>query len=138
MLLTFKKHYDDGSATHFETDIKSGLKKHTIREDAHNRWKAGNKIHFWSGNPRNTHLNPFPFNVEGCDTCISTQEIFIHPDFGPSGGIYSFVVVDNRQLSPDEVLVLALNDGFASARQFYKYFGKDFTGKIIHWTDLKY
>ena len=36
------------------------------------------------------------------------------------------------------MLNLVQNDGFASISDFLKFFNKDYTGKIIHWTDLKY
>ncbi len=38
----------------------------------------------------------------------------------------------------DEMNQLALNDGFDNVQDFFVYFNEDFTGKIIHWTDLKY
>ena len=41
--------------------------------------------------------------------------------------------------STDPVIeALVQNDGFDSADDFFSYFNKDFKGKIIHWTDLKY
>lgn len=130
MLLTFSK-------DRFELFIKSGIKIHSIREDKSNRWKQGMKIHLWRGNPRNVSQNPYSF---GERVCISMQKIFIHPDFGPSGGLYSFVTIDGRQITGDELEQLARNDGFSSVRQFFLWFKKtgDFTGKIIHWTDKKY
>lgn len=132
MLLTFSK-------DQFMHKIKAGIKIHTIREDKGNRWKKGMKIHLWRGNPRNVSKNPYSF---GKRMCFSTQKVFIHADFGPSGGLYTFVKVDDRQLSLKEVDQLAINDGFESSRQFYKWFsgklGGDFSGKIIHWTDLEY
>jgi len=128
MILTFSK-------DRFVFLYKAGKKIHTIREDKTNRWKSGRKIHLWRGNPRNVSKQPYSFGEE---TCISTQEIFIHCDFGPSAGLYRFVIIDGRQLSGDELEQLAINDGFASARQFFKWFKSDFSGKIIHWTDLKY
>jgi hypothetical protein len=33
---------------------------------------------------------------------------------------------------------LATNDGFDTVDEFFQWFNEDFTGKIIHWTDLKY
>ena len=33
---------------------------------------------------------------------------------------------------------LAYNDGFESVEAFFNYFCKDFKGKIIHWTNLRY
>lgn len=38
----------------------------------------------------------------------------------------------------DNILKLANNDGFDTVEDFFAYFNKDYTGKIIHWTDLKY
>jgi len=57
MLLTF-------SRTTFRDRIRSGIKVHTIRDDKTNRWKVGNKIHFWLGNPRNTRGKTNPINLE--------------------------------------------------------------------------
>lgn len=37
-----------------------------------------------------------------------------------------------------DITELVLNDGFESTEQFFSWFSKGFTGKIIHWTDLKY
>ena len=33
---------------------------------------------------------------------------------------------------------IARNDGFDSINEFFDFFDKDFSGKIIHWTDKKY
>ena len=48
------------------------------------------------------------------------------------------VIIDGRYLNYDEIKILSLNDGFDSVQQFFKWFNKDFEGKIIHWTKLKY
>lgn len=40
MILTF-------SQRRMEQRIISGIKRTTIRTDAHNRWKPGRYIHFW-------------------------------------------------------------------------------------------
>jgi|SRR5690606_29672732 len=66
MLLTFKKHFPflsksgDKIETGFVDKIIWGPKAHTFRVG--NRWKPGDKIHFWSGNPRNVKQSPFAFN----------------------------------------------------------------------------
>ena len=66
MLLTFKKHFPflsesgDKIETGFVDKIIWGPKAHTFRVG--NRWKHGDKIHFWSGNPRNVKQNPYAFN----------------------------------------------------------------------------
>ena len=36
------------------------------------------------------------------------------------------------------IKILAKNDGFDSVDDFFKWFDKDFNGKIIHWTNKKY
>lgn len=131
MLLTFSK-------DRFVYLISAEVKIHSIREDKGSRWKEGMKIHMWRGNPRNVKSSPYEFNTD--HVCVSTQKIFIHPDFGPSGGLYSVVKIDGRQIVGNELEELAKNDGFSSARQFFLWFKKtgDFTGKIIHWTNHKY
>jgi len=66
--------------------------------------------------------------------CISTQRIQIA--YKKHHAI--FVYIDGRKLMPMEVLKLARNDGFESLHEFFKWFDKDFTGKIIHWSNKKY
>jgi hypothetical protein len=34
--------------------------------------------------------------------------------------------------------VIARKDGFDTLEDFLDWFSEDFTGKLIHWTDLKY
>lgn len=38
----------------------------------------------------------------------------------------------------DLIEKIAINDGFDSVDDFFSWFKDDFTGKIIHWTNLKY
>jgi len=103
-------------------------KIHTIRKDVHNRWVAGRDIHFVI-NPR----SPNYFQFAPVFKCVSVQAIKIR---------YSkteiTVLVDNKMISGPSVQQLAINDGFDSMNDFFAYFNKDFTGKIIHWTDLTY
>ena len=61
MILGFKKQ--------FPPMILVGTKIHTIREDKHDRWKAGNKIHFATG-IRTKNYNQFYSGV-----CKSVQAI---------------------------------------------------------------
>lgn len=42
------------------------------------------------------------------------------------------------RLKRSQIEELAMNDGFESVDQFFAWFNKDWKGKIIHWTDLKY
>lgn len=103
-------------------------KIHTIREDAHDRWKAGNDIHFVINN-----RTPDRFQFAPVVKCISTQSIKIKHT---AAKIH--VIVDNKILNQSETETLAINDGFESLDDFFKYFKKSFSGKIIHWTDKKY
>ena len=59
MILTF-------SSPDFVEAITAGTKIHTIRLDKTLRWKAGNKIQFWKGNPRNVKSNPYQFGTGIC------------------------------------------------------------------------
>lgn len=99
-------------------------KIHTIRIDEHDRWKANNKIDFWI-NTRTKNM----FRFAPILKCRSIQNIFFEGQD---------VYVDGKELSDKEVSELAQNDSFNSIDDFFKWFGADYTGKIIHWTDKKY
>jgi hypothetical protein len=115
-------------------------KRHTIREDKSNKWKAGNDIHMVINN-----RTPDRFQFAPTIKCISTQLIWIK-------SLEKKILVENyiddnktipdnffwKELQEDEVLSLIKNDGFDSVDEFWNYFNKDFSGKIIHWTNLKY
>ena len=124
MILGFKKR--------FVPLILIRSKKHTIREDQHNRWKAGIKIHMATGVRTKDYKC---FNDK--DTCKSTQEILISWIRRQGKTTYA-VYVDWICLSEKEVETLAINDGFESIKDFLLWFNDDFQGKIIHWTDLRY
>jgi hypothetical protein len=161
MILSFTTQWKDGTPTRFPERIWEGLNKHfhhiltrsgvdamiakgykfdisgeynpkihTIREDETNRWKEGNNIHF-----RIFNRTPKTHQFAPVLTCISTQKISIIKGFN---GKYGSVYVDGKALSPFEIKHLAINDGFDSTGEFFKVFNGYFTGKIIHWTDLKY
>jgi hypothetical protein len=120
-------------------------KLHTIRKDTSNRWKAGSDIHFVINN-----RTPERFQFAPVVKCVSTQKIRIKRltakevnIFSPKDIIWSFrnhfiVSVDDQLLSRENIKALAINDGFNSVHDFFEYFNTDFTGKIIHWTNLKY
>lgn len=111
-------------------------KKHTIRKDEHNIWKAGMKIHFVINNRTKKRFQFAPVMV-----CKSVQRIEIrYTHHETKIGTFECVAVriDGRFLDYYEIEKLAINDGFSSFGHFLKWFDNDFTGKIIHWTDLKY
>lgn len=126
MLLTFTK-------PQFKDLIKQGIKRHTIREDKHNRWKVGMKIHFWLGNPRNTRTKnkPHPFG-EG----VVSELAFIK--IRPKNNIVkiSYDQVNWGTFSDNQSLNdIAVNDGFENWEQMKDFFANDFEGKMIFWKD---
>lgn len=115
--------------------VECSPKLHTIREDSKNRWKAGNDIHFVINNRTKYRLQFMPVLK-----CISTQSIVISYDEDQceKDCMEPSIRIDGRLLKLHEVESLAVNDGFNTVEDFFKYFNSDFTGKIIHWTKMKY
>ena len=133
-------------------------KIHTIREDKADLWKPGRKI-----NPVVFNRTKDRFQFAPVLECKSVQVINI--SYVNTVGVYNVktntdlrvvVAVDGKVAvydvwEFDEVLPafekvrdkigmeeLAQNDGFNSVQEFFWYFNKDFTGKIIHWIELDY
>lgn len=127
MLLTFSK-------DKFVQLIKDGVKIHTIRRDENRRWRAGMKIHFWRGNPRNVKSGPYPF---GEVRCTGVQEVVIKKPCDLSMTIF----INGRELSREEIRELSESDGL-TPRGLRDWFLPDgvnkFTGRIIHWTEKRY
>lgn len=128
-------------------DYKIGnrpAKLHTIRKDEKDRWKAGKDIHMVINNrtPKRCQFAPVV-------KCVSTQEIKITWEVIDQEEIMAKVYIEDklyghalyrncRLHAHAGINTLALNDGFKSVEAFLEYFSEDFTGKIIHWTNLKY
>ena len=55
-----------------------------------------------------------------------------------NGNVIPAIKIDGKYLDRNEFNKLAQNDGFNSESDFFKWFHKDFKGKIINWTDLRY
>lgn len=108
-------------------------KKHTIRADNANRWKEGNLIH-----PVINNRTPQRFQFAPTFKCTGVQKIEIGNPFPKNPNYTGNVWVDGRKLNSIEMHDLAINDGFDSVEHFFQWFSEDFTGKIIHWTDLRY
>ena len=117
-------------------------KKHTLREDKNDNWKDGNDIHFWIN-----FRTKDQFQFAPVIKCSSVQKIDIK--YNPGGGVNVFI--DDKffhyqtsfglswsKETAMKMKQLAINDGFPDVKSFFSWFNKDFTGKIIHWTDLKY
>jgi len=123
----------------FEEPILAEIKLHTIREDKHGRWHAGRAIHMATG-VRTKHYNCFKQKE-----CISTQAIKFKwhepTKKAPDRWCNILVSVNHcgyKLLSYREIERLAINDGFKTVADLLIWFNKDFKGKIIHWTNLKY
>lgn len=128
MVLNFLKGFAvDGKRkpTNFEEKIKKGIKLHTIRWDEKGRWKEGNKIHFSTG-ARTSKYNCFKKGK-----CTGTQAVEIKD---------RDVRVDGLKMTWDEIEDLAINDGFDDIADFWAWFDQysPFSGKLIHWTELRY
>jgi len=131
MLLTFSKE-------HFLQQIVRGTKIHTIRQDKHNRWKVGNKIHFWMGNPRNTNCKkkPYPFATGLVSRVEDIRMDFAIPEDWQPDVVY---IGENIILrSPEELNDLAVNDGFEDWAKMKLFFNSEnqFFGKIIFWKNF--
>ena len=124
MILTYSKEQ-------FKNKIQAGVKIHTLRIDKTDRWKEGMNIQMWMHNPRNISKHPYCFNDK--NICTGWQRIWIHP--ASQTGLILHDNIWDYFLNFDE---LAENDGFESVRQFWTWFNKEESYKIIHWTDYRY
>lgn len=124
-------------------------KIHTIREDKHDRWKAGMMIDFVVNN-RTPQRRVFAPRLQ----CISTQKIRIEKEiFNPK--LYSKVWnlkrfqiwIDNEPFGDhgslpydeDAVEYIAHHDGFQFDLEFMDWWpAGEWEGKIIHWTPFRY
>lgn len=140
--------FDLGHEHEFDLDKLCSCepKLHTIREDKNNRWKSGNNIHFFINNRTK---NAFQFAP--VLPVVSVQKVEIEYLFKTDEEKEVCVCIDSvpravvriyhgkvTSCSAGIVRKLAQNDGFDTIEDFLAYFNEDFTGKIIHWTDLRY
>ncbi len=105
-------------------------KLHTIREDKGNRWKEGMLMHMVIGNRTPNRFQFAPLVEVTRIQVIDIDNLFLEK---------KLVSIDGRALEEDEIRILALNDGFDHLDDFWDFFkGSLFSGKLIHWTKLKY
>ena len=125
----------------FPEKIINGTKIHTIREDAIGRWKAGMKIQFATG------AGTKAYNQFHEAECTGVQDIEIK--YTDNRGAVKIYIDGNhlgtwhrfmppRSVNVADVLRLAVNDGFEGVSELLNWFQRDFKGKIIHWTDVRY
>lgn len=116
-------------------------KKHTLRHDPKDRWKVGMKIH-----PVINNRTKNRFQFAPVLEVKSIQKIEIKYTESSSGSPLIYIGIDNKCFDTYNMVFsafgnvekLAINDGFPSVEAFFAWFNKDFSGKIIHWTDYAY
>lgn len=115
-------------------------KIHTIRRDPHNRWKAGRKIEMVYRGAGYRIIDHFNKGIPELEKCVSVQRIEIKWEsfIGLEKPALNVQIDNGRSLTTEEITRLARNDGFKDIEQFCKWFSKDFTGKIIHWSSMRY
>ena len=111
-------------------------KLHTIREDKKDRWKVGAKIDFFI-NCRQKDMFRFApvlpvISIQKVEIYHNAQSMWNDTIARPT------IYIDGYDLHPDKIRQLAQNDGFDTIEDFFAYFNKDYVGKLIHWTDLRY
>lgn len=133
----------------FDNSINHLPKIHTIRKDEKNEWEEGIMIDFFiNANAKDM------FQFAPSIPVISTQDIFMTCR-GSSleitiAKVGSYMGGEDFYLDAVQQGTLAINDGFEDYNDFRNYFieainehGKKtgnywFSGKIIHWTNLRY
>ncbi len=122
-------------------------KLHTIREDPKNLWVPGRKIHMVVFNRTKNRFQFAPvLEVKSVQYFQIIRFNYITNEDSPTvyigdtkEDVMPFYFDDPKaSYGIDDMKKLALNDGFNSIDHFFKWFNSDFTGKIIHWTDLRY
>lgn len=137
-------------------------KRHTIRIDASDKWKAGRSIQMVYRGAGYKIKNEFNNGFPDLQRCVSVQKITIKwsKDKSELGKIADMLGIDHKDVEVhiddrwyasvrfndgfaghnhrDVEAMLYQNDGFDNLFDFFNYFNKDFIGKIIHWTDLRY
>lgn len=153
MILRFKTHLK-GKPTYFlqkilalacvSPDLNRFIKpkKHTIRKG--DRWRAGMSIQMAMGG-RFTPYVQFNKNEPQLEKCISTQKIEIkYPEHEFTYPKIPKIFINDMKFDyrvEEDMKVLnelAVNDGFDNFEEFLEWFSEDFSGQIIHWTDLVY
>lgn len=136
----------------YETHIKYFAKKdqelkpklHSFREDKNDRWKPGVMIDFFINTrtkdmfrfaPRIPVVSTQKVEIRWSGGQINTVEIWIDKECYVQNYAPDYNWSSQRQ---ERMETLAYNDGFDTVEEFLAYFNTNFSGKIIHWTDLKY
>lgn len=130
-------------------------KRHTIRHDKHNRWKAGRSIQMVYRGPKYSIADHFNKDISELDECKTVQRItlkyrrpsWLQKQYGDAippftlkiKNQFLYVYIDDKLIGHKTLKELAINDGFNSIGEFLRYFKKSIHNwRILHWTTLKY
>lgn len=145
--------------------IKKYPKIHTMRADPTNRWKAGRKIEMVYRGAGYKIIDHFNKGIPELEVCTGVQKVEIkwrvNKDFFNRKEVDVFVdkrlvlecsfnesfigathhysrgkgIIEISSMNGD---LIAVNDGFSGLHDFFRWFNKDWEGKIIHFTDFRY
>ena len=130
-----------------ESNLKPDFtpKIHTFRADPHNRWKAGMKVSMVYRGAGYKILDWFNEGIPELDTIKSIQKIKIKwiditvTIEGEKKNMQTpCFFIDEKEQDLRNFDKIIINDGFSSMKQFSKWFKKDWSGKILHFTDFRY
>lgn len=107
-------------------------KFHTIRRDPDNLWKAGMDIQLviHQGTQDEFQFAP-PIKCQTVQRIQIDYSKLINTD-GPA------VFIDYELVDKETLVQLALNDGFPTVSDFFYYFNEEFSGNLVHWSNLTY
>jgi hypothetical protein len=119
----------------YDLDETETPKLHTIRRDVFNKWKNTSEIKFFI----NVNLEE-EFQFAPIVPLVSAQSIRIsyHEEDFEKACSEPAIYIDEKPIDLETLSALAVNDGFENIVDFLTYFNTNFTGVIIHWTNLKY
>jgi hypothetical protein len=141
MIIGFKKTFPWGSPTLFKEKILGSFqcnghraKYHSIRKGE--RWAPGMFIHLAYG------VRTKKYECFQLATVKTVQRIIISARdkkiLTARRGIDNNYIIHFRKLKEFEIENLAVNDGFDSVTDFWKWFDQDMSGQIISWTGKLY
>lgn len=143
MNITVTREYPWGGVTNFQAKVLAFFnvspynesfrpKKHTMYDGVNQRWEEDKWIHFISNLKKINYVCWFKAK------CTGTQNIQIH--WSENNIKYGLpnIFIDGRRLKEGDIADLILNEGFGSLGDFLSFYNKDFDGKLIHWSDVRY
>ena len=145
MILGFTKAFD-GKQLNFIEKISSGIKKHTLREDVHGRWREGRVIQFATGVRTKQYKEHFQ---KPCTWVQSVKLVLPQSEYPPYIADLN-IFIDGVLLNPLRNQEFSRNDGFTAELDFLKWFffekkngewkqvRTSWSGRMIHWTDINY